>query len=99
MVTHRVGICIECAFMWESALVQGELHLRLILAFEAAFASYLELPPLLEGLALFLRKPSLLTSRMGSARRPPPTLMIMAHGSARRPNTSPRRECGPRVDA
>jgi hypothetical protein len=51
MVTQRVGICGKCAFTWESAFVQGELHSRL---YFYHFSSCVEPLSLREGLALFL---------------------------------------------
>lgn len=39
MVTQRVDMCGECAFMRESAYVKDELHSSLIMAFETIFVS------------------------------------------------------------
>ena len=48
---HKELACGECAFIWESAFVQGELHLRLILVTLLVFVEPLHI---LEKLALFL---------------------------------------------
>jgi hypothetical protein len=42
MVTQKVGMCGECAFMRESAYVKEELHSSLIMAFETIFVSCVE---------------------------------------------------------
>lgn len=48
MVTQKVGMCGECAFMRVSAYVKEELHSSLIMAFETIFVSCVEPLPFLE---------------------------------------------------